>query len=368
MPFNPMPPFLSSPDAIKARQPSLIFMDSFPKQKHQQNLKMKVHQHGLRTLLRRLATAVGAGAVLLLTGCASPGPVDDPGAQAAARDRGVQLQIFLDSQNFGPGAVDGRSGEFTSKALAFYRQARGLPLNVTPDVAHIRPYARYAVTPEDMGSIGQMAVEPADQAQQKRLPYTTALELLAERFHTTQAFLRELNPTVTFDTLQPGTELRVPNVGRPLHTEHFPSGYRKAAASAVAARQVIVDTRERMLQVREGEQLVAAFPITPGSAEHPAPPGEWKIARSVPWPWYRYDEGVLKRGERTENFFNLPPGPNSPVGLLWAGLNRPGVGIHGTSSPETIGRSGSHGCIRLANWDAATFYTLVDAGVPVTIR
>lgn len=303
-----------------------------------------------------------------LTGCATQMPVDDSGDQMAARDRGVQLQLFLEGQNFGPGVVDGRSGEFTGKALAFYREAHGLPPTVTPDVSHIHPYVRYAVTPADIAAPGVMASEPSDQAAQKRLPYTSLNELLAERFHTTQAFIRELNPGLDINSLQPGIELRVPNVTLALHTENFPSGYAKDPAAAAGTRRVIVDTRQRMLQVREGDRLLAAFPITPGSSEHPAPPGEWKIARAVPWPWYRYDEGVLKRGERTETFFNLPPGPNSPVGLLWAGLNRPGVGIHGTSSPETIGRSGSHGCIRLANWDAATFYTLVTAGVPVSIR
>lgn len=318
----------------------------------------------------KCGSALGAvlGILMGLTGCATKAPLDDLGMQMAERDRGVRLQLFLDGQNFGPGVVDGRSGEFTGKALAFYREAHGLPLNVTPDVSHIRPYVRYTVTQEDVAAPGVMASEPADQAAQKRLPYTSLNELLAERFHTTQAFIRELNPGLDINTLQTGVELRVPNVTRALHTENFPSGYAKPSPSVAATRQVIVDTRQRMLQVREGDRLLAAFPITPGSSEHPAPLGEWKVARAVPWPWYRYDEGVLKRGERTETFFNLPPGPNSPVGLLWAGLNRPGVGIHGTSSPETIGRSGSHGCIRLANWDAATFYTLVTAGVPVSIR
>ncbi|HSJ03274.1 MAG TPA: L,D-transpeptidase, partial [Verrucomicrobium sp.] len=69
-----------------------------------------------------------------------------------------------------------------------------------------------------------------------------------------------------------------------------------------------------------------------------------------------------------EDFYNLPPGPNSPVGVVWMGLNRPGVGIHGTSTPETIGRSGSHGCIRLANWDAAVVRQMVTAGSKVVIE
>jgi lipoprotein-anchoring transpeptidase ErfK/SrfK len=65
----------------------------------------------------------------------------------------------------------------------------------------------------------------------------------------------------------------------------------------------------------------------------------------VAFPWFRYDLGVLR-----------------------AGLNRPGIGIHGCPFPDTIARAGSHGRIRLSNWDAATIYTLVGKGTAVTIR
>lgn len=315
----------------------------------------------------RIITLLALGS-LGLASCATRRHTPDPVVDAMSRDRTVQLQIFLDAQRFGPGVVDGHPGEFTSKALSLYRESQGLPVNVTPDVGHIQPYTSYAVRPEDLARLGTMASEPAEQALQKSLPYKSLTELLAERFHTTVAFLRELNPGRDPDTLTAGEWVRVPNIQRPFLVDVYPSSYPRPPASVAATRRVVVDTQLRMLRVTEGERLLAAFPLTPGSAEHPAPPGEWKIAGAVPWPWYRYDEGVLKRGERTETFYNLPPGPNSPVGILWAGFNRPGVGIHGTSSPETIGRSGSHGCIRLSNWDAAVFFTLVTKGMPVTIQ
>jgi lipoprotein-anchoring transpeptidase ErfK/SrfK len=316
--------------------------------------------------------ALFASSLFGLTSCATR-PVTvaeaaDSGADELSRTQAVQLQIFLDGENFGPGVVDGRPGEFTRKALALYQESQGLPPSAVPEVSHIAPYTGYAVTAEDLERLGTMAVAPAEQAAQKSLPYVGLAELLAERFHTTVAFIAELNAGRSMDALTPGEVIRVPNVRRPLRVDRFPSGYAPPPASVATTRQVIVDTRFRMLRVMDESKLLAAFPLTPGSEEHPAPKGEWKITRAVPWPWYRYDEGVLKRGERTETFYNLPPGPNSPVGLLWAGLNRPGLGIHGTAFPETIGRAGSHGCIRLSNWDAATFYTLVQKGVPVSIR
>ena len=95
--------------------------------------------------------------------------------------------------------------------------------------------------------------------------------------------------------------------------------------------------------------------------------GVWKILGSATLPWFRHDEGVLQHGVRTSDFYNIPPGPNNPVGILWMGLNKPGIGIHGTNNPETIGRAGSHGCIRMANWDAARIKDLVTIGNVVTI-
>ncbi len=305
-----------------------------------------------------------AGALLLaaFSGCATTGP---KGLQKSAGDVDiVQLQIFLDAQKFGPGVIDGHRGEFTDKALAFYREKHG---NV-PDLSATVPYTYYVITEKAAKMIGPMAKEPADLAKQSRLPFVSLGELVAEKFHTTESFLHHLNPRTDLAQLTVGTTLKVPNVARPFDTSSFPSSYSANRGPSPASRHIIVDTQTRMLQVRDGGTLVAAFPITPGSSEHPAPVGDWRVVRAVPWPWYRYDEGILKRGERTETFYNFPPGPNSPVGVLWTGLNRPSVGIHGTAFPDTIGRAGSHGCIRLANWDAATFYTLIGPKMAVTIR
>ncbi|HSI84603.1 MAG: L,D-transpeptidase [Candidatus Methylacidiphilales bacterium] len=306
------------------------------------------------------------GVVLIATamlGCATVNNISSaltPGANA------VKMQIFLDSQNFGPGVVDGNAGEFTDKAMALFRQSRGLGPGASIDLSAIVPFTTYTITERDLGQVGPMGGGPEELAKLKRLPYTSLKELLAERFHTTQKFIVDLNGGRDVSGLSAGATVRVPNVSRPFDGANFTAGYAKGSTGG---RRVSVDTKIRMLEIREANgSLVAAFPITPGSAEHPAPIGDWRIVGIEPWPWYRYDEGVLKRGERTGTFFNLPPGPNSPVGIMWAGLSHPGVGIHGTGSPETIGRSGSHGCIRLSNWDAATFYTLVGAGTPVSIR
>jgi lipoprotein-anchoring transpeptidase ErfK/SrfK len=134
-----------------------------------------------------------------------------------------------------------------------------------------------------------------------------------------------------------------------------------------AKRMIKIDTRYRMLDVYEGDKLVCSFPITPGSKKLPAPIGTWKVVGIATLPWFRWDEAMLEHGYRSDQFYNIPPGPRNPVGILWIGLNKKGIGIHGTNSPDTIGRSGSHGCIRLANWDAARILSQVTEGDQVLI-
>lgn len=332
-------------------------------------------------MLALVRSALVLPAVFLLGACASSPrggrPVEQPAAPsapsasvpavdpAAARDAQVRLQILLDGADFGPGVVDGRDGEFTRKALARYNTARGLSADARPDTAGIAAYTTYVVTADNLAKLGTMGKSNADIQKQKGQPYTSLTELLAERFHTSRDFLRRLNPGVNVDTLAAGASVTVPNVARPFALEDLPL---TRDLVAPGGRRVAVDLRQRMLEIREGDRLLAAFPITPGSSAHPAPPGEWRILGVTTFPWFRWDEGVLKRGERTENFFQLPPGPNSPVGIMWAGLNKPGIGIHGSPNPETIGRASSHGCIRLSNWDAAKFCRLVATGARVTIQ
>jgi lipoprotein-anchoring transpeptidase ErfK/SrfK len=53
------------------------------------------------------------------------------------------------------------------------------------------------------------------------------------------------------------------------------------------------------------------------------------------------------------------------VGVVWIALSKKHFGIHGTSDPDSIGYASSHGCIRLANWDAAELGRMVKKDVVV---
>jgi lipoprotein-anchoring transpeptidase ErfK/SrfK len=281
----------------------------------------------------------------------------------------TRLQIFLDNCDFGPGKIDGKMGEFFRKALVSYKHAHGTRETGFIDQWMLDQvpvtFTTYTIKGDDLAFVGDLPSGHPEQARLKFLPYTSLLEFVAERYHSAETYIQKLNPGTDWEHLEPGDELKVPNV-LPFEIEKIVES-KIPPNPAFAARKIYIDTKERLLEVFDNNQLVCVFPITPGSTTLPAPVGTWKIVGATTWPWFRYDEGMLNYGVRTEDYYNLPPGPNNLVGVLWMGLNRPGIGVHGTNNPETIGRAASHGCVRLANWDAARVKELVSVGNTVII-
>ena len=273
---------------------------------------------------------------------------------------------------FGPGKIDGRAGEFTTKALKRWQHAHGLAETGSVDVniplASIFPiYADYTLADADLAWIGECPTKPVEQAKKKFLPYDSFLEFLTERFHCDPALLARINHGVNLERLKVGDTVRVPNV-EPFKIEDVPKQGNLPAQPQFKARLITVDRKEHMLDLTDGDKLLAALPITPGSETLPTPDGKFRILGVSAQPTFRWDEGVLNHGIRTENFYNLPAGPNNPVGVVWVGLNKPGIGIHGTNNPQTIGRAASHGCMRVANWDIIRLSKLITEGMTVIIK
>ena len=285
----------------------------------------------------------------------------------------TRLQIFLDQRSFGPGKIDGKWGEFVAKALQRYQRANGLEPTGQIDAAlqtelqHIFPiYTTYQLTEDDFKRVGTIPYKPAEQAKVKAMLYRSMAEFIAERYHAGENFMTKLNSDKKLESLKPGDTVRVPNVP-PFQIEVLREVGNLPIRPDLAKRTIRIDTRYRMLDILEGDKLVSSYPITPGSKKLPAPIGTWKIVGIATMPWFRWDEAMLNHGERSDNFYNIPPGPRNPVGIVWIGLSKRGIGIHGTNNPDTIGRSGSHGCIRLANWDAARVINQVTQGMSVEI-
>jgi lipoprotein-anchoring transpeptidase ErfK/SrfK len=300
------------------------------------------------------------------------------------QDRLLRLQIFLDDAGFRPGAIDGHWGEFTRKALARYQQAQGKEMPTYKDRApadfdvpldaNSQPLTTYQITEADEKNIGAVAKSPEEQAKLKTLLYGSVAELVAEKFHANIELLKKLNPRSAWKANE---SVQVPNVANLFDFDAVEklkgTGEKKkprseSAKSADETQSIEIDTAEKMLDLRSGDKVIASYPITPGSEHLPAPKGEWKIDEITWLPPFRWDKEMLMKGKRGSDALNLPPGPNSMVGILWMQLNKEGIGIHGTSEPETIGRSASHGCIRLANWDAFDLGQRVSRGTKVTIR
>jgi len=337
---------------------------------------------------------------------ATPAPVQkrDPAQIEAA----TRLQVFLDRGNFSPGALNGYYDDFTFKALALYREALGEQAppppakpDTTPDISGLDltnfgpTFIPYTVTEADLQNIGLVPSAVAAQAKLKFLPYRNAAEAIAEKFHCDVHFLEELNPGKT-RTVKAGDQLKVPNVepfdlvsvaaikpgseiASPVANDLPEEADARREGTASATRNgsaepglptisVKIDTKTNMLGVFEADKLVAAYPVTIGSARTASPLGEWKVRGIAKLPRFRYDQQMLKHGWRSGKFYVLPPGPKNPVGVIWIALNKKGIGLHGTNDPESIGRSSSHGCIRLTNWDIARLTQQVKSGVPVTIH
>jgi lipoprotein-anchoring transpeptidase ErfK/SrfK len=285
----------------------------------------------------------------------------------------LRLQLFLDSQLFGPGKVDGRPGEFTTKALKRYQMANGLPPTEIDahslDLSSVGElYTTYTIRPDDLKYVGELPLKPSLQSKKKYLPYDSLIEFLTERFHTSPELIEWLNQPMKMSQLKPGDTVKVPNVAELFQLELLEPIPRLPEVPAFLARVIKIDTRDKLLGLYEGEKLLASLPITPGSGHLATPPGTWKILGITQMPTFRWDEGVLNYGVRTSTAYNLPIGPNNPVGVMWIGLSKPGIGIHGTNSPQTIGRSSSHGCMRTANWDVIRFSKLITKGMTVIIE
>lgn len=293
----------------------------------------------------------------------------------------LHVQVLLDHLGFGPGVIDGKGGMSFKAALRGFQGARGLKATGEVDQATLKALYPYrAVRPVRVLAVSQadavgpyqgpLPKDPAQQAQLPALGYADAMEKLAEKFHTTPETLAALNPG---GRIAPGAQLRFPNV-LPSSRQYDPKlkpEWRQTLsdlnvdANQPQAERILVDKSEGVLKVYgAGDKLIAQFPATMGSQHDPLPLGDWKIQGAAYNPPFHYNPNLFWDADDKDKKQLLPPGPNGPVGVIWLDLSKPHYGIHGTPSPETIGRAESHGCIRLTNWDAARLSLMVKPGTP----
>lgn len=271
----------------------------------------------------------------------------------------VALQVFLDRQGASPGVIDGRMGMNVTKAIAAYEKMTGERLDPN-DTDYLLEQLRlsgglamtsYEITAAD--AAGPFVAEiPADYSQKALLPamsFTSTAEMLAERFHMDESFLRELNPGVDFSI--PGTIIKVVNPG--------------AARTGTVSHIVADKGRKQVFAYDDTGALVAAYPASIGSDSTPSPSGTVTVERVALNPGYTYNPKINFQQGANDKILSIAPGPNGPVGTVWIALSKPTYGIHGTPDPSKIGRTQSNGCIRLANWDATELAKMTKPGVTV---
>ena len=189
------------------------------------------------------------------------------------------------------------------------------------------------------------------QAELPRLGYRNPVELIAERFHMDAELLLELNPDKTFD--KAGEAIVVANVR---------ADERRDDRKGKAAKIEVLKGDHRVRALAEDGTLLATYPASIGSDEKPAPSGTLKVVGVARNPDYTYDPEYKFKGVKAKEKFTLKPGPNNPVGTVWIDLSEDSYGIHGTPEPDKVGKTASHGCVRLTNWDAEDLAFMVRNG------
>jgi lipoprotein-anchoring transpeptidase ErfK/SrfK len=274
-------------------------------------------------------------------------------------------QIALARRGISPGSIDAVPGSQTRRAISVFQEMENLPPTGVLDAETGERLAldsplltTYVVTTNDLARLLPLGKTWLAKSQQSALAYETELELVAEKGHAHPELIRQLNPNVTWTNLIAGTVVKMPDV-------NYPAASNKAAFA-------VIHLSEKFLQAFNVEtNLVAHFPCSIAARFDKRPVGELHVIAIAPDPNYTFDPELFPESPEAREpnrKLILPPGPNNPVGVAWIGLDKPGYGIHGTPNPEQIGRTESHGCFRLANWDAEYLSHLVWVGMPVFVE
>src|SRR3954471_19869862 len=289
---------------------------------------------------------------------ASAGPLERPVKNL------LEAQIALARLVISAGPIDGVMGAQTQAALRAFQSGYEMEVNGQLDevtkvtLTTAEPvFTNYVITPADLARLHPIPDTWVGKSEAESLDYETILELVAERYQSSHALMKSLNPSVNWTNVSPFTTVKAPNVFRPPPKRR--AAFIRIALAAKTLEAFDADTN-----------IIAHFPCSIAARVEKPPVGQLTVVTGAENPNYTFDPAVFPESEEAKTIDHkliIPPGPNNPVGAAWITLDKPGYGIHGTPRPDQVGRTESHGCFRLANWNAEYLLKLVSAGTPVYV-
>lgn len=276
------------------------------------------------------------------------------------------VQTVLDRHNLSGGRIDGLIGPRTRAAIEIWQSSHGIPVTGTLNDntkasilgSAVNAFTLHRVSTNDHAELSVVPTTWSEKSTMARLGFETILEMVAENYHTSEDVLLRLNPTMPWPDPPIGTDIIVPNP--------FP-------AVQVRPESITINLREKWIRAYNAAgAAVAHFPCSIAADKNKRPVGELRVAVAASEPNYTFNPEVFPEDPESSSLQGrkliIPPGPNNPVGVAWIGLSLPGYGMHGTPRPGDIGRTASHGCFRLANWNAAKLLKMVRVDMPVTVE
>jgi len=192
------------------------------------------------------------------------------------------------------------------------------------------------------------------QVQYTRAKSSETLQHIARRYDVGYEAIKAANPGVNPGLLQQGQRIVIPS------RHILPRGAREGIVINIAGKRLYHYTHPE-----QGPALVSTYPISIGRDGGLRLQGSYKVTQRVRKPSWEVPASAREANPRLPRI--VPPGPKNPLGEYAVMLDAPGLMIHGTNAPNSIGKKVSRGGVRLYPEDIAILVHRTAKGTPVRV-